>query len=134
MDHVIDTFWDADNGGFYFTDIDHESLITRTKDYFDNATPSGNSVAADVLVRLGALLGRSDLTENGGEALRVNRCLACAIPFRIRTASRSHRLSSGPVEGNRHCRLPTKLDTHSSRPIENDTFLVPLSLRAKAIP
>jgi uncharacterized protein YyaL (SSP411 family) len=62
-DHIIDNFQDADNGGFYFTDIGHEALITRTKDYFDNATPSGNSVAADVLVRLAALLGRNDLTE-----------------------------------------------------------------------
>ena len=63
MDHIIDQFWDAENGGFYFTASDHESLISRTKDYFDNATPSGNSVAADVLVRLGALLGRTDLTK-----------------------------------------------------------------------
>jgi uncharacterized protein len=62
-DHIIDKFWDSENGGFYFTDVGHEALITRTKDYFDNATPSGNSVAADVLVRLAALLGRTDLSE-----------------------------------------------------------------------
>jgi hypothetical protein len=61
VDHIIDNFWDGENGGFYFTAADHESLISRTKDYFDNATPSGNSVAADVLVRMGRLLGRSDL-------------------------------------------------------------------------
>ena len=62
-DHIIDKFQDSENGGFYFTEIGHEALITRTKDYFDNATPSGNSVAADVLVRLGALLERDDFTE-----------------------------------------------------------------------
>src|SRR5262249_36344205 len=39
---------------------DHESLLTRTKDFFDNATPSGNSVAADVLVRLASILERND--------------------------------------------------------------------------
>ena len=62
-DHIIDKFLDSESGGFYFTEIGHEALITRTKDYFDNATPSGNSVAADVLVRLGALLERNDFTE-----------------------------------------------------------------------
>jgi len=62
VDLIVDQFWDSDNGGFFFTASGHEALISRTKDYFDNATPSGNSVAADVLVRLGALLGRSDLT------------------------------------------------------------------------
>src|SRR5262249_13745435 len=43
-DRMIEQFWDAE-GGFYFTGKDHESLLARTKDFFDNATPSGNSVA-----------------------------------------------------------------------------------------
>jgi uncharacterized protein YyaL (SSP411 family) len=66
-DHMIEHFWDAESGGFFFTAADHEALISRTKDYFDNATPSGNSVAADVLVRMGALLGRSDFTTKAGQ-------------------------------------------------------------------
>jgi uncharacterized protein YyaL (SSP411 family) len=45
-------FWDTAEGGFFFTGNSHETLIVRSKDYFDNATPSGNSVAADVLLRL----------------------------------------------------------------------------------
>jgi len=57
---IVDRFGDADQGGFYFTASGHEQLIARTKDFFDNATPSGNSVAADVLLRLAALLGRDD--------------------------------------------------------------------------
>jgi len=51
-DAMISEFWDAENGGFFFTSNDHEELIVRNKDFFDNATPSGNSVAADVLLRL----------------------------------------------------------------------------------
>jgi uncharacterized protein YyaL (SSP411 family) len=58
-DRMIEQFWDPD-GGFYFTSKDHESLLTRTKDFFDNATPAGNSVAADVLLRLAAILERED--------------------------------------------------------------------------
>jgi uncharacterized protein len=57
---ITSRFADEDQGGFYFTAADHEVLVARTKDFFDNATPSGNSVAADVLLRLGALLGRHD--------------------------------------------------------------------------
>jgi uncharacterized protein YyaL (SSP411 family) len=57
---IIERFGDEQQGGFYFTAKNHEELIARTKDFFDNATPSGNSVAADVLLRLAALLGRAD--------------------------------------------------------------------------
>lgn len=51
-DLMIDQFWDEQDGGFFFTSNDHEQLITRSKEYSDNATPSGNSVAVDVLLRL----------------------------------------------------------------------------------
>ena len=68
-DRIVNRFWDPDHGGFYFTASDHEALISRTKDFFDNATPSGNSVAADVLLRLGALLDRSDFRQKGEQLL-----------------------------------------------------------------
>ncbi len=54
-ERMIEEFWDHDNGGFFFTGKSHENLIVRSKDYFDNATPSGNSVAAGVLLRLAVL-------------------------------------------------------------------------------
>ncbi|HJS52862.1 MAG TPA: hypothetical protein VJ781_13250, partial [Pyrinomonadaceae bacterium] len=56
-DAMITEFWDEENGGFFFTSNDHEELIVRNKDFFDNATPSGNSVAADVLLRLSKFYG-----------------------------------------------------------------------------
>ena len=52
---MVDEFWDEQDGGFFFTGKTHENLIVRSKDYFDNATPSGNSVAASVLLRLAIL-------------------------------------------------------------------------------
>jgi uncharacterized protein YyaL (SSP411 family) len=55
-ERMIEEFWDEAGGGFYFTGKSHESLIVRSKDYFDNATPSGNSVAALVLLRLATLM------------------------------------------------------------------------------
>jgi uncharacterized protein YyaL (SSP411 family) len=56
-DLMIAEFWDEGNGGFFFTANNHEELILRNKDYYDNATPSGNSVAADVLLKLSHLIG-----------------------------------------------------------------------------
>ncbi len=54
-DRMIEEFWDEKGAGFFFTGKSHENLIVRSKDYFDNATPSGNSVAATVLLRLAIL-------------------------------------------------------------------------------
>jgi uncharacterized protein len=52
-DFMIDHFWDKQgNDGFFFTSDDHEALIIRTKNYYDLAIPSGNSVAAMNLMRL----------------------------------------------------------------------------------
>ena len=42
---------------FYDTANDHETLVVRPRSYFDNAVPSGQSVAADVLLRLALLTG-----------------------------------------------------------------------------
>jgi uncharacterized protein YyaL (SSP411 family) len=67
-DHMIKRFWDP-AGGFYFTGDDHESLLTRTKDFFDNATPSGNSVAAEVLLRMAAVLDREDYRKKAEDVL-----------------------------------------------------------------
>ena len=50
-------FWGEEAGGFYFTGNSHENLVARSKDYFNNATPSGNSVAADMLLKLSKILG-----------------------------------------------------------------------------
>jgi len=59
-DRMVEEFWDSEGGGFFFTGKSHEDLIVRSKDYFDNATPSGNSVAAIVLLRLATLTGREN--------------------------------------------------------------------------
>ncbi len=57
-DTILDHFEDP-AGGFFDTADDHETLVTRPKDPQDNATPSGGSMAARVLLRLGALTGET---------------------------------------------------------------------------
>ncbi len=58
-DALLGRFEDAGAGGFFFTSHDHESLIHRPKPGHDNATPSGNGVAAFALARLGHLTGET---------------------------------------------------------------------------
>jgi uncharacterized protein len=48
-------FWDEANGGFFFTADDAEKLILRSKEIYDGAIPSGNSVAALALLRAGRI-------------------------------------------------------------------------------
>ncbi len=68
-EQMLARFRDPDDGGFFYTASDHEQLITRTKDSQDNATPSGSSMAAQGLLRLGRLTGRADLEEAGYQTL-----------------------------------------------------------------
>ncbi|HEV8591012.1 MAG TPA: thioredoxin domain-containing protein, partial [Pyrinomonadaceae bacterium] len=70
-DLMITEFWDEESGGFFFTSNDHEELIVRNKDFYDNATPSGNSVAADVLLRLAKFTGEEKYERFGSTVLRL---------------------------------------------------------------
>ena len=57
LEAVLEHFPDREAGGFFFTSADHEALIHRSKVFGDDATPSGNGVAARALLRMGHLLG-----------------------------------------------------------------------------
>jgi len=59
-DAILELFWDEGHRTFYDTPADHEELVTRPRDVYDSAAPSGNSVATDVLLRLALLLDRED--------------------------------------------------------------------------
>ena len=63
-------FFDETDGGFFATSSDHEALIQRPKDWDDNATPSGNSVAIEVLLKLGLLTGAVGWPESAVPILR----------------------------------------------------------------
>ncbi len=63
-DAMRSRFEDAEKGGFFFAVKDASDLIVRKKELQDAAVPSGNSVAALVLLRLARLTGRSDLEES----------------------------------------------------------------------
>ncbi|MDX2504952.1 MAG: thioredoxin domain-containing protein [Gammaproteobacteria bacterium] len=69
-DVLLQEFEDKEDGGFFFTAHDHESLITRPKSFSDDSIPSGNAVAAYALGRLGHILGNSQYIEAAERTIR----------------------------------------------------------------
>jgi len=69
-DLLLKHFYDAENGGFFFTADDHEELMHRPKPLADDATPSGNGVAVSALQRLGFLLGETTYLDAAEKTLR----------------------------------------------------------------
>jgi uncharacterized protein YyaL (SSP411 family) len=67
---LLEQFEDKDNGGFFFTANDHESLMHRPKPLADEAVPSGNGIAVLALQRLGHLVGEHRYVEAAERALR----------------------------------------------------------------
>ena len=79
-DEMIDFFWDDKAEGFYDVGRDHEQLIVRPKDTFDNALPSGSSAAAEALARLAVLTGEESY------ARKSTRLLRAMVPLLRRSA------------------------------------------------
>ena len=72
-DDLIRLFADGGRGGFFQTGADAERLVLRPKELSDNATPSGNSAAAELLLRLALLTGDPAYEDAGLSALRLVR-------------------------------------------------------------
>jgi hypothetical protein len=68
---MIDLFGNHDGGGFYFTGKGNETLITKSKEVYDGALPSGNSVAALNLLRLGRLTGNIELEKKADQMFQT---------------------------------------------------------------
>ena len=75
-DSMTTWFWDDSQGVFYDTSSDHETLITRPRDAYDNATPSGTSLACELLLRLAELFDDGDARDR---AARVANSMAPAV-------------------------------------------------------
>ena len=77
---MVDLFWEESEGRFYDTGRDHEELVLRPRDYTDNATPCGSSMAADVLLRLAVVAGDSEHQRRAVTSLRSVRELMSRFP------------------------------------------------------
>ncbi|HUU42182.1 MAG TPA: thioredoxin domain-containing protein [Planctomycetota bacterium] len=70
-DDFLAHFRDAASGGFFHTADDAETLLVRTKQSYDGAVPSGNSVAALNLIRLARLTGNAALESEADRTVRA---------------------------------------------------------------
>jgi len=68
---LLEHFEDKAAGGFYFTADDHEQLIQRPKVFTDDAMPSGNGIAAQVLLELSHLTGDISYHKAAEKTLRA---------------------------------------------------------------
>ncbi|MGH8261099.1 MAG: thioredoxin domain-containing protein, partial [Steroidobacteraceae bacterium] len=71
IETILDHFADPGSGGLYFTSDEHETLIHRSMSFADDATPSGNGIAALVLQRMGYLLGETRYLQAAERLLRA---------------------------------------------------------------
>ena len=69
-EEALRLFWNADREAFFDTGHDQESLVVRPRNIFDNAVPSGTSVAIDWLLRLAVVLGEERYEVTALRALR----------------------------------------------------------------
>jgi uncharacterized protein YyaL (SSP411 family) len=72
-EQMCEEFWDETDGGFFYTSERGEQLIVRNKDFMDNATPAGNSVAAELLLRLALLTENQDYQRKAITIFRLLR-------------------------------------------------------------
>jgi uncharacterized protein YyaL (SSP411 family) len=78
---AIVTRFTAEHGGFFFTPVDSEPLVARSRDLFDGAVPSGNSVAAELLLRLYDLTAKDDYRRAGERAVDAFLGSALSNPY-----------------------------------------------------
>jgi uncharacterized protein YyaL (SSP411 family) len=74
---AVELFADDEHGGFFLTPVDGERLVVRKKELDDHPTPSGNSMLAHVLLRLGRIWGDEELERR---AVGVFRLIREALP------------------------------------------------------
>ncbi len=66
---MLESFWDTDGHGFYYVRDGCDDLLVRSKNPYDGATPSGNALAVEALLRLAALTGDRMLSERAEQTL-----------------------------------------------------------------
>lgn len=79
-DEIDRLFSDKEKGGFFLYGRDAEELITRPKDAYDGAMPSGNSVVAMNLLKLSRLTGNPAFSESYERQIQAFGSQMCAVP------------------------------------------------------
>ena len=78
---MLQHFWDDKGGNLFFTSDDHEQLISRTKNFYDLAMPSGNSMAASNLLRLYHYTQNNSYLDRAVRIMKAGSQSAAENPF-----------------------------------------------------
>ena len=95
-DAMLALFRDPESGVFYDVGADHEELIVRPRNVFDNAVPSGGSAAAEALLRLAVVTGDDAYRAEGERLLRSAAPLAARYPLGFGNWLRAFELALAP--------------------------------------
>src|SRR5262249_38931375 len=79
-DTMLRLFSDESESGFYFTESEHEELITRMKEFYDNAIPAGNSAAALALLKVSLMTGEAAYQRPAVGILRMMQAPMARMP------------------------------------------------------
>jgi uncharacterized protein YyaL (SSP411 family) len=79
--YLIEHFWDSEQYNFFLTADDHEQLIIRPKSNYDLSMPSGNSVAANCLLRLYHLTQEKKFLDISTKVMESQASMAAENPF-----------------------------------------------------
>ena len=80
-DFMLQHFWDDKEGNLFFTSDDHEQLISRTKNFYDLAMPSSNSMATSNLLRLYHYTQNSSYLDRAVRIMKAGSQSAAENPF-----------------------------------------------------
>ncbi|MEX0701734.1 MAG: DUF255 domain-containing protein [Planctomycetales bacterium] len=134
-DDQIRLFADEKEGGFYFTAHDHEKLIARTKNAYDEALPSGNAVTVRNLIRVASYFNAPQYRDLAGRTLGAFAPLARKYPGGMPTLA----LAAGEFQDDpdfRAARTATGVETAAgtasegppkSEPAAEESPIVPLA-------
>jgi uncharacterized protein YyaL (SSP411 family) len=111
---LMGSFFDESTQAFFDTASDHTNLLVRPQDITDNAEPSGTSLAVDVLLRAGALLGEQSWTQR-----------SLTVVERLAPTAAKAPLAFG--------RLLAALDFHLGRPLELAVIGPPAAPQTRAL-
>ncbi|MFV2072057.1 MAG: thioredoxin domain-containing protein [Thermoanaerobaculales bacterium] len=89
-------FWDAPRGGLFFTATDSEELLIRQKEIYDGAIPSGNSMAAENLIRLTRLTGDPEFAREADSIFEAFAAEATSMPSAHTQLMIANQLAAGP--------------------------------------
>ena len=112
VDRMIADFEDKEEGGFFFTASDHEQLLARAKDPFDNALPSGNSVAILDLIEIYRITRQTSYLDRAGKALAAFGTAIVRVPAALPLML----VGLGPVSGRAAANRPRRIWSPGSKP------------------